>query len=308
MGLPERVGWSDLLRNYLEKEDSYYSEVYALGVDRDTSSDLVKRMENEARARKADVIIIEVGINDSLMFNRNGTHVANASEAEFERNINELISIARKLTKEVIFIGLFIGDEKLTNPLPRSITGKCFTKKRAEEFNAIIKKVCRTHKVAFVDMIEDMQNADFHDGLHPNQKGHEKIFNQIIALRGNWLTMDVNVVNENDEIIGHKTRSDLTPSDIYQVSVLKIQNNKKEVLLSQRSLAKSHEPGVWGPAVAATVEKRQNYMTTVRNAAQENLGLLEIIITDEKKIKNTKEYNHFSKIFTTTINQPVEHI
>ena len=59
---------------------------------------------------------------------------------------------------------------------------------------------------------------------------------------------DIIIVDENDNIIGHKKRGTLDKKDIYRVSALWIQNPKGDILLAQRKFTKKHHPGRWGPA------------------------------------------------------------
>lgn len=47
------------------------------------------------------------------------------------------------------------------------------------------------------------------------------------------------IVNENDEIIGHKKREEIRQEDIYRVSALWLTNSKNEILLARRGLNKS---------------------------------------------------------------------
>ncbi len=58
------------------------------------------------------------------------------------------------------------------------------------------------------------------------------------------------VVNEQDEIIGHKDREDRNTMDITRITALWLKNERGEVLLA---LAKTGDPGLWGPAVSGTV-------------------------------------------------------
>ncbi len=64
-GLPCRVAWVNLLRNYVEIKYGGVVELYDLGIDRDTTEDLLKRFDAENRARRPQVIIFAVGTNDS---------------------------------------------------------------------------------------------------------------------------------------------------------------------------------------------------------------------------------------------------
>lgn len=82
------------------------------------------------------------------------------------------------------------------------------------------------------------------------------------------------IVNENDEIIGHKLREEVDPkNDIYRVSALWVTNSAGDVLIAQRKLTKKHAPGKWEPAVAGTVEKGETDESNIYKEAQEEIGL-----------------------------------
>lgn len=86
-------------------------------------------------------------------------------------------------------------------------------------------------------------------------------------------TRILTVVDENDSVIGYKTKSEIDYScDIYRVSALWVVSTNGDVLLAQRSLKHHHEPGVWGPAVAGTVED-ETYQENIRKEAAEEIGL-----------------------------------
>jgi len=81
------------------------------------------------------------------------------------------------------------------------------------------------------------------------------------------------VVDEQDKIIGTKTRAELTPKDIIRVSVLWVENGKGQVLLQQRALTKKIGPGLWGPAVAGTVESDETYLSNIIKETEEEIGV-----------------------------------
>ena len=64
----ERGGWGARLRNYFETND-YDIELYNCGVSGDTTDELIKRFDVECTARAPKIIIIAIGINDSLYIN-----------------------------------------------------------------------------------------------------------------------------------------------------------------------------------------------------------------------------------------------
>lgn len=174
--LPFRGAWANLLRNYLESKNEMIA-LYDLGIDANTSTDLLNRFDTEAAARKPDIIIFAVGTNDSAY--RNTRKDALTPTREFKKNLTTLLTSARKLTPEIYFIGIAKGSDENTVPLPRSSTGKCYDQENISKYNAIIKEVCQKEKVEFVDIIDELKNEDFDDGLHPNLGGHQKIFEAV---------------------------------------------------------------------------------------------------------------------------------
>lgn len=83
----------------------------------------------------------------------------------------------------------------------------------------------------------------------------------------------VSIVNEHDEVIGAKTRDELTSQDIIRVSVLWVENGRGQVLLQQRALTKKLGPGLWGPAVAGTVESDETPLSNVIKETKEEIGI-----------------------------------
>ena len=306
MGLPERVGWADLLRNYLEAETDHYIELYSLGVERDTSAGLLRRIENESETRQPDMIIILIGTNDSLQYKIDGKLVDHTNEDVFRNNLQSLIDKARKFTPEIFFIGLALGDDSLTNPLPRSTTGKRYTKARISAYDKIIKDVAGKNSLPFIDINNTLNNNDFIDGLHPNEIGHKKIYQRLIeAMDGYFFERNV-IVDKDDNVIGVKTRSDIKLDDIYRVSCLWLRNSKNEVLLAQRSLNKRNDPGLWGPAVAGTVAENETYDSNINREIKEELGLSGIALTLGSKILIEDEGKFYNQIFYGLVDRKIE--
>ncbi len=84
----------------------------------------------------------------------------------------------------------------------------------------------------------------------------------------------VQVVNENDEIIGYKDRSEINKLiDIQRVSAIWLTNSKGEILIAQRKLSKAHDPGKWGPAAAGTLEEGDTYDSNAVKEIEEEIGL-----------------------------------
>jgi isopentenyldiphosphate isomerase len=87
------------------------------------------------------------------------------------------------------------------------------------------------------------------------------------------MTEQIIIVNEQDEVIGHKERDTKKPEDIYRVSALTIINSKGQTLLAQRSLNKNSGAGEWGPSAAGIVELGENYLENMIKETGEELGI-----------------------------------
>lgn len=175
--LPERVAWVDLLRTDLEQRYGRRYSVYNLGIDGDTSRDLLSRFDSEARARRPGLIIIAIGVNDSYYISSPDQPLV--SLTEFEANVSSLISQAKALNSQVMLVGLVKGDDSITVPFPGSTTGKCYTKAQVRLYDQRLQQLAKEQQLPFVQVYEQLTDADFVDGLHPNAAGQRKIYEQV---------------------------------------------------------------------------------------------------------------------------------
>lgn len=119
--------------------------------------------------------------------------------------------------------------------------------------------------------------------------------------------MYIPVVNEKDEIIGHKERDNVNPTvDIVRSASLWITNTNGDILLAQRKLTKRSNPGKWSEAVGGTVEGEDDYESTMLREVQEEIG---ITVTDYKI--GPKQYvnsptRYFVQWYLAVIDAPIE--
>jgi len=191
-GESPHTGWVGRLKAYFEPQ-SEHNEVHNLGIPGNTSTDLLKRFDIESSSRirvrgyeSKYLILLAIGCNDSKW---NGAPEDNnpvTIEADYEKNIRELIKIAhsykekvREHKTEVAFIGLIPVDETLTLPFEET----SFQNSRVKLFNAIAKKVCKENNVSFLELFEPFSAENYplllQDGLHPNTKGFDFMFSKI---------------------------------------------------------------------------------------------------------------------------------
>lgn len=171
----EQGGWVTRLRNYFEVQEKDVN-VYNLGVSSDATDDLLNRVEVEAKSRKPNFIIFAIGINDSQFIH--STNSRRISLGAFQQNLVKLLAIVKKFTDKVVFVGLTAVDESKTTPIPWN-TDKSYINKNIKLFDSEIQKFCDGNNLQFISMESVVGNDDLIDGLHPNTKGHIKIFNHI---------------------------------------------------------------------------------------------------------------------------------
>lgn len=113
--------------------------------------------------------------------------------------------------------------------------------------------------------------------------------------------MRIPIVNEQDEIIGYKDRKDRNPKDITRVSALWLTDQDGNVLLAQRSFDKKNDPGLWGPAVAGSVEEGETYESNIIKEAEEEIGLLDLKPILGPKNRRSTSHEYFGQWFTVVV-------
>jgi lysophospholipase L1-like esterase len=151
--------------------------LFNLGVGGNTGGDILKRFEAESAVRLPTDIIFSFGINDSAYFDNPTKPVV--ENTNFKTNLQNLIKQSKTISQNVTFIGPVLGDDSILQQLPGRFTEKSYTKERAIEFDDIIKETSATNKCSYIHLMDKLNFEDFLDGLHPNDRGHKKMFEEI---------------------------------------------------------------------------------------------------------------------------------
>lgn len=163
--------WVARLRRFLDNRgDSIHT--YNLGVSGATISDILERFEMEAKVRQPTIVIFSIGLNDSS-FTSDGQVIVPISE--FEGNIKTMISLAKKFTDKIFFVGLPPIDDAITQPVPRA-SDVYYSMQKVLQYDAATKNVCANNVIPFVDIMDVLDVKDLEDGIHPNAQWHEKIY------------------------------------------------------------------------------------------------------------------------------------
>lgn len=107
------------------------------------------------------------------------------------------------------------------------------------------------------------------------------------------------VVDDQDHIIGVKNRDEIDyKKDIYRVSALWLTNSKNEVLIVQRAFTKKKDPGLWGPAVAGTVDEGESYDDNIKKETEEEIGVADLMFKEGPKTRIREPHNYFCQWHT----------
>lgn len=183
-------GWVDLIRKHydtlqftdLDGRDE--PTIFNLGISADNSENILNRVEAEIVARYRDhhsvkpVIVVQIGINDSST--GTGQPSVHVDQEGYRKNLEQIIQIGFKYSAKIILVGLTACNDKKTNPA--SWGDYYYKNKNIQIYENIMAEVATEQGVDFIPVF-DQFNARVEagedllpDGLHPNDAGHNLIY------------------------------------------------------------------------------------------------------------------------------------
>ena len=157
-------GWGNRVRLKLANISKKYYFLN-LGIPGQTSSNILSRMDSEISNRYNTTdnfnIIFSFGIKDSLLLNDDPNYLK-----EFKNNLNKIIEISKKYTKNIYFIGLIKPDISIRNN---------YNLDNVTKINNCLKTACKRNETNYIELMKYISINDLYDGLHPSDIGHEKI-------------------------------------------------------------------------------------------------------------------------------------
>jgi lysophospholipase L1-like esterase len=178
-------GWVQRLRKYYDKQqvDNWSNErptIFNLGVSGDSTREILKRLEAETQARQTDrglAFIISVGVNDSFI---RGSGETNMTPEQFSENYKQIVTIAKKYSDKIMLLGLQYCDETRTRPVTWADIH--YTNERIKMFDLKTKQLAEEYGIRYMGIFDQLRERFeagknvYHDGLHPNDAGHQLIF------------------------------------------------------------------------------------------------------------------------------------
>lgn len=172
----EKHGYVNRLREAL-KENNHVENVYGLGIPGETTAGLLKRLDIELNPRQPNTIIIAIGINDTIYIkNKNKEAV---SQEDFIDNISKIINIAKKHTNNMLILGLTRVIEERTTPILWN-DNEMYFNNTIKKYDNMLEEYCKMNNIQYLKMFNVLDDRDIcDDGIHPNDNGHEKIYEVI---------------------------------------------------------------------------------------------------------------------------------
>lgn len=174
--LPKDSFYQLLVQSLAEKHSVPPTKFYNLGACKNSSKEILARMEQEFSARSlpgsTPFFVIMCGVVDTMKF----TDTPYLSLEESRQNYAQLLAAAQKYGKILAVSPTPVANEEQNSRLAKLITEQ--------------EKICHEKNIPYLNIFPQLHNdaftADLKDGVHPGEKGNamiaELIKNPITAL------------------------------------------------------------------------------------------------------------------------------
>lgn len=255
-GVAKSKSWVSLLCQYFDRQDNSNFLIYNLGIPGESTQEILKRTKAESRARNlhrspADktLIFFAVGLNDSKGLG--SPQNFNTPLDVFNKNLKELIKIAKIFTLAPLFIGPTPVDEKKTAPIDGYTF---FLNQNIKLLNDTIKRICNEEQLIFVEIFKEWSKENykmflFEDGVHLNVLGHQQIFQKVLPILKSKIEKPI----ESLQIL--KRVSPLSNEDLKIINSQFIQSNLLQTNLVLGQLNKQNPEVIFGgPCIRKDLE------------------------------------------------------
>jgi len=187
------AGWADLIKRYLhekmysEGEVGEQFEIFNFAKSGETIA-FVKNLASEilehyGRGQKT-IILVSAGGNNTKAVDTPDNYVSTLTE--YENEMKDLLELLKENSETLILVDSNgYVDETKTNPKLNPLTGKYsyFTNARRKQFKVKADILCQELNIPVAEILVDSkqwERAYMHtDGIHPNQAGHQLVFESI---------------------------------------------------------------------------------------------------------------------------------
>lgn len=209
-------GYVSLVRQAIEKDHPHAKiEIIGAGISGNRVPDLEKRLERDVLAKKPNIVVIYIGIND-VWHSQNGR---GTSAEDFEQGLRRIIAaLQQQHAKAILCTASVIGEKHDgSNPLDKMLDQYC----------QISRKVAAETKCPLIDLRQaflahlkehNAMNADKNilttDGVHLNDAGNEFVAKQMLKA--------LQTSGHSHRLLRHvvlfKFKAEVTPAQVQEVA------------------------------------------------------------------------------------------
>lgn len=184
-------GWVDLIRKHYAEHQigkNSYHGIFNLGVDADNSANILKRIKSEVEARVRPhhtvkpLVLVQIGLNDAG--SGDGEVKVGIELEEYKQNLKDIVASINSLVQDIILVGYNACDESKTNPVTWG--SYVYKNDHIKIYEDSMRDIAESEGAKFVPVFEkfkekiDAGEDLLTDGLHPNDAGHELIYNIVL--------------------------------------------------------------------------------------------------------------------------------
>ena len=159
LGVSKQSAYPNLVQNLIQTKLNKNIKAINAGVSGSTTNDGLSRLKWYLK-RKPDIIFIALGANDGLR---------GLDLKQSQKNLEEIIKHALKSKAKVLLAGMLIPPN--------------YGPKYSQDFKKMYENIQSKYNLKFMPFllkdVAGVQKLNQADGIHPNEKGHEIIANEV---------------------------------------------------------------------------------------------------------------------------------
>ncbi len=159
LGVSKQSAYPNLVQNLIQTKLNKNIKAINAGVSGSTTNDGLSRLKWYLK-RKPDIIFVALGANDGLR---------GLDLKQSQKNLEEIINYALKSKAKVLLAGMLIPPN--------------YGPKYSQNFKKMYENIQSKYNLKFMPFllkdVAGVQKLNQADGIHPNEKGHEIIANEV---------------------------------------------------------------------------------------------------------------------------------
>lgn len=159
LGVSKQSAYPNLVQNLIQTKLNKNIKAINAGVSGSTTNDGLSRLKWYLK-RKPDIIFVALGANDGLR---------GLDLKQSQKNLEEIINHALKSKAKVLLAGMLIPPN--------------YGPKYSQDFKEMYENIQSKYNLKFMPFllkdVAGVQKLNQADGIHPNEKGHEIIANEV---------------------------------------------------------------------------------------------------------------------------------